>query len=107
MVAEIMKFKYSNFLIYISNCDVFTEPGKGGTMQGDVILDCKGLSCPMPILKLAMAFKKLEVGKVIEMYGTDPGSKDDVPAWCTKTGHTLLEIVEAEDGFTFFIRCEK
>ena len=76
-------------------------------MQGDVIQDCKGLSCPMPILKLAMAIKKLEVGKVLEMYGTDPGSKDDVPAWCTKTGNSLLEIVEVEDGFTFFIRREK
>ena len=76
-------------------------------MQGDMILDCKGLSCPMPILKLAMAIKKLETGKVIEMYGTDPGSKDDVPAWCEKTGNTLLEIVEVEDGFTFFIRRDK
>ncbi|MBW2560520.1 MAG: sulfurtransferase TusA family protein [Deltaproteobacteria bacterium] len=76
-------------------------------MQGDLILDCKGLSCPMPILKLAMAIKKLDVGKVIEMHGTDPGSKDDVPAWCEKTGNTLLEIVEVEDGFTFFIRRDK
>ncbi len=76
-------------------------------MQGDLVLDCKGLSCPMPILKLAMAMKKLENGKVIEMYGTDPGSRDDVPAWCERTGHTLVEMLEVEDGFTFFIRCEK
>jgi len=55
-------------------------------MQSDVILDCKGLSCPMPILKLAMAIKKLDVGKVIELWGTDPGSKDDVPAWCERRG---------------------
>ena len=61
----------------------------------------------MPILKLAMAMKKLENGKVIEMYGTDPGSRDDVPAWCERTGHTLVEMLEVEDGFTFFIRCEK
>lgn len=75
-------------------------------MKGDVILDCKGLSCPMPILKLAMAIKELEPGQVIEMYGTDPGSKGDVPAWCDKTGNTLVEMVETDDGFTFFIRRE-
>jgi len=76
-------------------------------MQSDVILDCKGLSCPMPILKLAMAIKKLDVGKVIELWGTDPGSKDDVPAWCERTGNSLLEVAEVDDGFTFFIRREK
>jgi len=76
-------------------------------MQSDVVLDCKGLSCPMPILKLAMAIKKLDVGKVIELWGTDPGSKDDVPAWCERTGHSLLEVAEVDDGFTFFIRREK
>jgi tRNA 2-thiouridine synthesizing protein A len=61
----------------------------------------------MPILKLAMAIKKLKAGEVIEMYGTDPGSKEDVPAWCERTGNSLLEVVEVEDGFTFFIRCGK
>ncbi len=75
-------------------------------MQGDQVLDCKGLSCPMPIMKLAIAMKKLETGKVIELLGTDPGSKDDVPAWCDRTGNSLLEVVEEDDGFTFFIRKE-
>ena len=88
----------------IPDCGNMNLNMEGGTMKGDVILDCKGLSCPMPILKLAMAMKKLEDGEVIEMYGTDPGSKDDVPAWCERTGNSLLEIVEVEDGFTFFIR---
>ncbi|MCK5785894.1 MAG: sulfurtransferase TusA family protein [Candidatus Sabulitectum sp.] len=75
-------------------------------MQGDQILDCKGLSCPMPIMKLAIAMKKLDTGKVIELLGTDPGSKEDVPAWCDRTGNSLLEVVEEDDGFTFFIRKE-
>ena len=83
------------------------KSGKEQAVKGDVILDCKGLSCPMPIMKLAMTIRKLEVGKVIELYGTDPGSKTDVPAWCEKTGNTLLEMVEVEDGFTFFIRRDK
>ena len=76
-------------------------------MQADEVLDCKGLSCPMPILKLSKAMKKLDVGKVIEMHGTDPGSKTDVPSWCEKMGHELLETSESEGVYMFFIRREK
>lgn len=73
-------------------------------VQPDQTLDCKGLSCPMPILKLAKTLKKMKAGQVLEMVGTDPGSKGDVPKWCTKTGNEFLEMVE-EPGFTtFYIR---
>ena len=76
-------------------------------MQGDEVLDCKGLTCPMPILKLSKAVKKIDVGKIIEMLGTDPGSKTDGPAWCDKMGHTLLETAEGDGVYTFFVRREK
>jgi len=70
----------------------------------DVQLDCKGLSCPMPILKLAKEIKGMESGKVLELLGTDPGSKSDVPKWCDKTGNELLG--QEEDGgiYKFYIR---
>ena len=68
-------------------------------MQADQNLDCKGLSCPMPIIKLAKTIKKMGSGEVLEMLGTDPGSKTDVPAWCEKTGNEMLE--QSEDGGTF------
>jgi len=66
-------------------------------VDADLTLDCKGLSCPMPILKLAKKMKGVEAGQVLELLATDPGSKGDVPAWCGKTGNELLESAE-EDG---------
>jgi tRNA 2-thiouridine synthesizing protein A len=54
-------------------------------------LDCKGLSCPMPMMKLAKAFKELNSGEVLEMLGTDPGTKSDLPKWCEKTGNKMIE----------------
>ena len=74
------------------------------TIQADEVLDCKGLSCPMPVLKLAKAMKKLDSGKVLELLSTDPGSKGDVPKWCTKMGHELVEIVEEDGVQRFFVR---
>ncbi len=74
------------------------------SIQADEVLDCQGLSCPMPVLKLSKAMKKMESGKVLELQATDPGSKTDVPAWCTKMGHEILETVEEGGVYKFFIR---
>ncbi|NOR86898.1 MAG: sulfurtransferase TusA family protein [Bacteroidales bacterium] len=71
----------------------------------DETLDCKGLSCPMPMMKLAKAMKGLKSGNVLEMLGTDPGTKSDLPRWCTKTGHDVLDESELSGGiFRFLIQ---
>jgi len=59
----------------------------------------------MPMMKLAKAFKELNAGDVLEMIGTDPGTKSDLPKWCEKTGNELLEEGEVESGvFRFLIK---
>ena len=72
--------------------------------KADQTLDCKGLSCPMPILKLAKEIKSMESGKILELLGTDPGSKTDVPKWCDKTGNELLGQEEDGGVHKFYIR---
>lgn len=68
-------------------------------------LDVKGLSCPMPMMKLAKAIKGLGSGEVLEMLGTDPGTKSDLPKWCEKTGNSIVEEGEVEGGvFRFLIQ---
>ena len=69
----------------------------------DQTLDCKGLSCPMPMMKLAKAVKGLNAGEVLEMLGTDPGTKSDLPRWCNKTGNTLLDESELSGGVSRFL----
>ncbi len=73
-------------------------------VNADEKLDCQGLSCPMPIIKLAKTMKKMKSGTVLEMQGTDPGSKEDVPKWCTKTGNAFLEAKEESGVYTYYIR---
>ena len=73
----------------------------------DVTLDCKGLSCPMPIVKLNSTVKKMEIGQVLEMFGTDPGSKKDVVLWCKRKGNELLETSEEGGIFRFIIQRKK
>jgi tRNA 2-thiouridine synthesizing protein A len=73
-------------------------------VKADQTLDCSGLSCPMPILKLARKIKEIEEGQVLELIATDPGSKTDVPAWCEKTGNEFLESTEENGAYKYYIR---
>jgi tRNA 2-thiouridine synthesizing protein A len=73
----------------------------------DQELDCSGLSCPMPILKTKKAVDKLEVGQVLKMTATDPGSVPDINAWTAKTGHELLGHEEDGGAFIFYIKKTK
>ena len=64
-------------------------------------LDCRGLSCPMPLLKTKKAIGKMKSGDILEILGTDPGTKNDLPSFANKSGNEYLG--EKEDtGFTRF-----
>jgi tRNA 2-thiouridine synthesizing protein A len=68
------------------------------------IVDAKGLSCPLPIVRTAKAIKGLTSGEVLELLATDPGSVPDVTAWCRSTGHQLIEQSGEAGVFRFVIR---
>jgi tRNA 2-thiouridine synthesizing protein A len=67
-------------------------------------LDVKGLACPMPIVKTALAMKELATGDVVEVLATDPGSVPDFSAWCKTTRNELVEQSEEAGVFRFVIR---
>jgi len=68
------------------------------------ILDAKGLSCPMPLLRTKKEISKINSGEVLQVLGTDPGSKNDLPGWCERSGHEFLGFRD-EDGHTsYFIK---
>ena len=67
-------------------------------------LDCRGLVCPMPVIKLSKAIKTIAQGAVLEMLATDPGSVPDVQAFHRQTGHELVGQSEAAGVFRFLIR---
>ncbi|MCY3411875.1 MAG: sulfurtransferase TusA family protein [Candidatus Heimdallarchaeota archaeon] len=70
----------------------------------DQELDTSGLSCPMPILKSKKALKGLDIGKVLKIISTDPGSKKDIASWVNVTGQELLEEAEEGGKFVYFVK---
>jgi tRNA 2-thiouridine synthesizing protein A len=68
------------------------------------LVDARGLSCPMPIVKTAQAVKTVASGELIEVLTTDPGSQRDFVAWCRSTGHDLVEQTTDGTVHRFLIR---
>jgi len=67
----------------------------------DQTLDCRGLSCPMPILKTKKLIGTMKSGQILEILGTDPGTRNDLPAFSKRSGHEYLGE-EQDEGFSRF-----
>jgi tRNA 2-thiouridine synthesizing protein A len=70
----------------------------------DQVLDAKGLSCPLPILKTKKAVEALVKDQVLKVETTDPGSKNDMASWAKRTGNEILKLEEGSGTFTFYIK---
>ena len=71
------------------------------------VLDCSGLACPMPILKTRKALDGLQIGQVLEVISTDPGSVSDMEAFARKTGNRLVESERSNNSYVFYIEKSK
>lgn len=74
------------------------------TTNVDQVLDLKGLLCPIPIVKISVAVKKIEIGETITATATDAGVIMDIPAWCASTENELISMDEVDGIFTFQIK---
>ncbi len=59
-------------------------------------LDVTGTFCPLPILLAAREMLRLAAGDRLEIVGDDPGILEDMPVWCQRAGHRLVDISERQ-----------
>ncbi|MCB1885097.1 MAG: sulfurtransferase TusA family protein [Geminicoccaceae bacterium] len=76
-----------------------------GERPFDALIDARGLSCPLPLLKARQALMVLEAGARICVLATDPAARRDFEDFAEASGNGLLGIDE-EDGL-FRIVVEK
>lgn len=67
-------------------------------MPEPVVIDARGLLCPMPVIHTQDAIAGLSPGCCVQVLATDPGVHADLPAWCRVHGHTLEAIEESSDA---------
>lgn len=70
----------------------------------DQVLDAKGLSCPLPILKTKKAVEALSKDQVLKVETTDAGSKNDMASWAKRTGNEIMKVEEGGGTYTFYIK---
>ena len=70
------------------------QPGAGRP----IIVDARGLSCPLPVLRLRQRLRDVEAGAPIELLATDPAALRDVGAFCLAHGHVVQSIGEDTKG---------
>ena len=75
-----------------------SPPGAGEASADSVVVDARGLRCPLPVIRLAQAARDVPAGSVLELWATDPAARADVPAWCRLRHHEFLGATEVGDG---------
>ena len=73
-------------------------------MNFDKELNARGLSCPLPIVKTKKALADMASNQVLKVISTDTGSVKDMAAFAEQTGNALLETVEENGEFVFYMK---
>jgi len=70
----------------------------------DAVLDCRGLLCPLPLLKAQEALRGLRIGQVLEVLATDPQAEADLRNWAQQGGHEVEPLAGRDGMYRFRIR---
>jgi tRNA 2-thiouridine synthesizing protein A len=67
-------------------------------------LDLKGLTCPLPLLKMKLALKQVEPGQVIYVETSDSGSWQDFHKFAEITNNELISAEQCDNHYQFVIK---
>ena len=67
-------------------------------------MDCRGMKCPKPVLKVAIKAKAMDSGSTLEVLADCSSFADDVKKWCADSGKVLVSVVEKESYKVAVIR---
>ena len=67
-------------------------------------LDCRGLYCPLPVLRTERALSGLAPGEVLRVVATDPVSEIDMAVFSQRSGHPLVRRERRGEELIFYFR---
>ena len=74
--------------------------------MAEIKIDCVGETCPVPLVETRKAIRKAKEGDIIEVTGTHPSSRKEIPMAVKAMGLELLEVKDAGGG-TWTIRIRR
>ena len=68
----------------------------------EIKVDCTGQTCPVPLVETRKALRKAKEGDIVEVIGTHPSSKKEIPMAVKALGLKIIDV--QEEGGVWRIR---
>ena len=73
--------------------------------MAEIKVDCAGETCPIPLVETRKALRKAKEGDIVEVIGTHPASKKEIPMAVKALGLELIGV--QEEGGMWKIKIRK
>lgn len=74
------------------------------TFGDTTVVDARGAACPGPLLEAKKSMAAVPIGGLLELWSSDPQTKNDVAAWAAKVGHAFLGVAVGQGYDRVFLR---
>lgn len=83
-----------------------TRSFKGSSFESGVdhVLDLRGMIIPLTLLKITQAFRNINAGDTIDIFGSDPDTKRDFLKVLATASCEVLHIKNEKDGYLIRLR---
>jgi len=72
--------------------------------MAEIKVDCRGETCPVPLVEVRKAVRRASPGDVIEVLGTHPASKKEIPMAVEALKLKLLGVEGTDEDWTIRIQ---
>jgi len=72
--------------------------------MSEIKVDCTGETCPVPLVETRKALRKAKEGDIVEIVGTHPASKKEIPMAVKALGLELMDLQEKDGVWKIRIR---
>jgi TusA-related sulfurtransferase len=72
--------------------------------MAEIKVDCRGQTCPVPLVEVRKALRKAAPGDVVEVVGTHPASKEEIPMAVEALKLTLLSVEGSDSDWKIRIQ---
>ncbi|MBI3453965.1 MAG: sulfurtransferase TusA family protein [Rhodospirillales bacterium] len=79
-------------------------PSWDGRTSVPDVLDLRGMTCPLPVLRTKKAIRNMRPGATFTVLATDSGAVRDLQGFCRSTGNQLVRWHEDGGVYSFTIR---
>ncbi|MGD2065158.1 MAG: sulfurtransferase TusA family protein [Dehalococcoidia bacterium] len=72
--------------------------------MAEIKVDCRGETCPVPLVETRKALRRAEEGDIVEVIGTHPASRKEIPMAVKALGLELIDVQEEGELWKIRIR---